>query len=142
MKFFLFLILSFPLLAFSFETGKYSGTSIDGQQECRLDITQNENSFTIHSYECVDNVLGRSFTSEEKEWIFGKTKTYFPEFKMTMTTDVKLDKYTMNYSNRKKTESYDEELTNIGNHSISVKFSITHENVYNPWFDLVMKRVH
>ena len=144
MKKFLILALFFTINtnAFSFETGKYHGSSPDGTQTCDLDITQHEASYIINSLECEDQTLGRKFGGgEPKELEYGKTKKYFKQFKMTMTIDVSANKYTMNYSNKKLTESYDEELSVVDDKLTHFKFSITHENVFYSWFDLDMAMI-
>jgi hypothetical protein len=125
--------------AYSFETGKYRGETADGSQYCELDIIQNAKSHTINNLNCEDLNLGRSITAEPKEWPFGKTKQYFQEQKMTMTIEVAINLHKMNYSNKKKTESYDKVLTSKDAKTINYNFSITQEGKLNTWFDIDMK---
>jgi hypothetical protein len=134
----LFLFFLVQSNAYSFVTGRYRGVSSDGQHSCELDIIQNLKSITINALECVDETLGRRLSAEPKEWPYGITKVYFKEFKMTMTHDVSLNKYIMNYSNEKKSDSYDEELIYKGNKTAHFKFSITDKDIFYPWFDLDM----
>jgi hypothetical protein len=132
----LFLFFLIQSNSYSFETGRYRGISSDGQEACDLDIVQNAQSITINTLDCVNETLGRRVTAEPKEWAYGITKKYFKEFKMTMTHNISLNRYLMNYSNEKKSDSYDEELIYKGNKTAHFKFSITDKNIFYPWFDL------
>ena len=86
--------------------------------------------------------MGREINSDgPKTWEFGITKTYFKEFDMTMTTNVALNLYTMNYSTPDMSESYDEKLISENSNSAHYTFSIIHENIFYPWFDVEMKLI-
>jgi hypothetical protein len=133
------LVCLFQSTAYSFETGKYHAESADGSQSCQLDIEQKANSHIIHKLNCEDSTLGRSITADTKEWLFGTTKKYFPEFKMTMTIEVAENLHKMNYSNKKRTESYDKEFTAKDKKTIHFKYSVIHEGTMNVWFDMDLK---
>jgi hypothetical protein len=143
MRFYLFIAIFMTTnsVAYSFETGRYIGVSADNEQACELDIVQNQKSITINKLECVDENRGRRVTAEPKELLYGIVKKYIKEFKMTMTITVKPESYIMNYSNKKKTESYDEALIFVSKTDVHYTFSIIQENIYHSWFDIVLKKI-
>lgn len=131
-----FLLCFIPLSSYAFESGKYRGETDDGSQYCELDIVQHTKSHTINNLICEDLTLERSIKAEPKEWPFGITKQYFREHKMTMTIEVAANLHKMNYSNKKQTNSYDEELSSVDGKKIHYKFSITEEGNFSQWFDM------
>lgn len=134
-----FIVCLIQTVAYSFDSGKYRGESADGAQFCELDIEQKSKSQVINKLNCEDTLLGRSISAEPKEWPFGTTKQYFPEPKMTMTIEVAANLHRMNYSNKKRSESYDKELTAKDKKTIHYKYSITQEGKLNVWFDMDLK---
>ena len=126
--------------AHAFETGKYRGETADGSQYCELDLVQYENSYFINTLNCEDLSLERTIESEPKELFYGKTKKYFAQYKMTMSIEVAPNLYKMNYSNKKKTDSYDKELIAKDENTIHFNFSITQQGQFDQWFDLDLKK--
>lgn len=128
--------------AYAFESGRYRGETANGSQYCEIEIEQNPKSHTINKLSCEDVTLGRTISAEPKEWPFGTTRQYFPEFKMTMTIEVAANSHKMNYSNKKRTESYDKEVTAKDKKTIHFKYSITQDGKLNTWFDMDLKSVN
>lgn len=128
------------LSAMAFETGKYSGESTDGSQYCELDIVQHEKSYSINVLNCENAEAGRSLESQPKEFFYGKTKQYFQESKMTMTTEAAANKFKMKYSNKDGSNSYDKELTAKDSQTVHFSFLITQEGEFSQWFDVDLKK--